>query len=238
MGYIQGSRSWDCFGAPKMILPRISESSVQVSAKWMWAPAAVRRVMHWATFSTCQYNSEMHYWKGLFLQQQWLMICSMFFPTKDSSSYKDVSKRVRNQFQIYISDWNHIFPFETFWVSMMHVALYSMRQFDITNPKLTRARTCLLVLLVTALGGVWTLEQPSGSLLEFYPAWREVMCNIFRCGGEYAAMYLDQWCNASICFYSTENNDHYSKQGKSQCQIRVILDWNQYTIFPWALGFK
>ena len=65
-----------------------------------------------------------------------------------------------------------------------------------------RARTCLLVLLVTALDGVWTLEQPSGSLLEFYPAWREVMCNIFRCGGEYAAMYLDQWCNAIIFFYS------------------------------------
>ena len=29
-------------------------------------------------------------------------------------------------------------------------------------------RTSLLVLLVTALGGVWTVEQPSGSLLEFY----------------------------------------------------------------------
>ena len=102
MGYIQGSRSWDCFGAPKTILPRISESSVQVSAKWMWAPAAVRRVMHWATFSTRQYNLEMHYWKGRFLQQQWLMICSTFFPTKDSSSYKNVSKRVRNQFQMNI----------------------------------------------------------------------------------------------------------------------------------------
>ena len=49
------------------------------------------------------------------------------------------------------------------------------------------ARTGLLVLLATALGGVWTLEQPEGSLLKFYPSWREVMNNVFRCGGEYAA---------------------------------------------------
>ncbi|CAK8985373.1 unnamed protein product [Durusdinium trenchii] len=43
-------------------------------------------------------------------------------------------------------------------------------------------RTCALVLLVTALGGAWSVEQPSGSLLEFYPVWREVIQHIFSCG--------------------------------------------------------
>jgi hypothetical protein len=48
-----------------------------------------------------------------------------------------------------------------------------------------------MVLLITAMDGVWTVEQPSGSLLEFYPAWREVVNSIFRCGGDYAAFRLN-----------------------------------------------
>lgn len=51
-------------------------------------------------------------------------------------------------------------------------------------------RTGLLVLLATARGGAWTVEQPSGSLLEFYPAWRDVMNNVFRIGGPYAVLTL------------------------------------------------
>lgn len=66
-------------------------------------------------------------------------------------------------------------------------------------------RTSLLVLLACALGGAFTLEQPSGSLLEFYPAWREVMMNICRVGGNYAVLGLNlhqrlisadmRWCH-------------------------------------------
>ena len=52
-------------------------------------------------------------------------------------------------------------------------------------------RTALLILLITALDGVWSLEQPSGSLLEFHPAWREVVNSIFRTGGDFAAFCLD-----------------------------------------------
>lgn len=54
----------------------------------------------------------------------------------------------------------------------------------------TARRTCLLLLLCTALGGVWILEQPSGSLLPFYPAFREVMQSIFETGGIQAVRAL------------------------------------------------
>ena len=49
-----------------------------------------------------------------------------------------------------------------------------------------RCRTCCLILLATCLGGAWSLEQPSGSLWEFYPAWRQTIRNIFDCGGPFA----------------------------------------------------
>ena len=51
-------------------------------------------------------------------------------------------------------------------------------------------RTCALIILVTALGGVWTLEQPSGSVLEYYPTFRWIMANIFTCGGNHAVSCL------------------------------------------------
>ncbi|CAK9101508.1 Uncharacterized protein SCF082_LOCUS47470 [Durusdinium trenchii] len=54
-------------------------------------------------------------------------------------------------------------------------------------------RTCLLLLLCTALGGVWILEQPSGSLLPFYPAFREVMQSIFETGGIQAVQEVRWW---------------------------------------------
>ena len=53
------------------------------------------------------------------------------------------------------------------------------------------ARTCTLVLLCTALGGAWSLEQPSGSLLEFYPTWRFIMNMVCNSGGPQAVISLD-----------------------------------------------
>ena len=44
-------------------------------------------------------------------------------------------------------------------------------------------RSCTMVALVTALGGLWSLEQPSGSVLEYYPTWRHLMAKIFENGG-------------------------------------------------------
>ena len=54
------------------------------------------------------------------------------------------------------------------------------------------SRTVLLILLVTILGGTWALEQPSGSLLEFYPAFRHMLAAIFKWGGDCAVGVLDQ----------------------------------------------
>ena len=50
----------------------------------------------------------------------------------------------------------------------------------------TDARSILLIYLCTALGGVWSLEQPSGALTEFYPAFREMLTNMFENGGPMA----------------------------------------------------
>ena len=53
-------------------------------------------------------------------------------------------------------------------------------------PTPSSARTCLLISLCTCLGGVWSIEQPSGSLAEYYPAFMETIQNIFTCGGPHA----------------------------------------------------
>ena len=39
----------------------------------------------------------------------------------------------------------------------------------------SQPRMSLLLLVVTALDGVWSVEQPSGSFLEYYPRFRSVM---------------------------------------------------------------
>ena len=48
-------------------------------------------------------------------------------------------------------------------------------------------RTVLLVMLATSLDVVWSLEQPSGSVLEFYPAWRSFLVKMCDICGPYAA---------------------------------------------------
>lgn len=40
-------------------------------------------------------------------------------------------------------------------------------------------RTCLLLLLVTALGGAWLLEQPENSVLEFFPPFQTLLQMMF-----------------------------------------------------------
>ena len=45
------------------------------------------------------------------------------------------------------------------------------------------ARTLLLLLLVTSLGGTWGLEQPNSSCLSFFPTFRDVMTTMFEAFG-------------------------------------------------------
>ena len=61
------------------------------------------------------------------------------------------------------------------------------------------ARTVCLILLTTALGGVWTLEQPNGSLLEYYPVFRMMMRSIYECGGPNAVPNL-LWMDHVLIF--------------------------------------
>ena len=51
-------------------------------------------------------------------------------------------------------------------------------------------RTCTLIFLCCSLGGVWSLEQPSGSLLEFYPTWRFTLNAICKCLGHHSVRVL------------------------------------------------
>ena len=51
-------------------------------------------------------------------------------------------------------------------------------------------RTTLLIILASCLGLCWTLEQPAGSTLEFYPVWRSMLQQMFQLGGPYCALGL------------------------------------------------
>ena len=48
----------------------------------------------------------------------------------------------------------------------------------------------MLILLCTAMNCSWTIEQPSGSTLEYYPCFRAMMRSLFTAGGPYAAQPL------------------------------------------------
>ena len=54
----------------------------------------------------------------------------------------------------------------------------------------TLLRSCLLILVATCMGAVWTLEQPSGSVLLFYPAFRYMMISLQQVGGPHAVHAL------------------------------------------------
>ena len=66
-----------------------------------------------------------------------------------------------------------------------------------------------MILLATALGGVWSLEQPSGSLAEYYPSFREMLRNIFDIGGPTAVwvpmLSIELYCRLALfmCTIST-----------------------------------
>lgn len=52
------------------------------------------------------------------------------------------------------------------------------------------SRTTLMCALVTCLGGVWSVEQPSGSILNYYPAWRALVQGVCNTGGPYSVSCL------------------------------------------------
>ena len=96
-----------------------------------------------------------------------------------------LSNKLLERSRVYQQEVAFIFPVVFLGTSWRN------RHFDGLKPTLSKTngplcntfRTCCLVLLATALGAAWTLEQPDGSVLEFYPAWRTVMQSIFAIAG-------------------------------------------------------
>ena len=82
-----------------------------------------------------------------------------------------------------------------------------------THPSLAQPwrRSSLMVALTACLGGLWTVEQPGGSLLEFYPSWREIMSRLFEHGGANCVtplfwlkrIYVGNGFDLQLCFYVT-----------------------------------
>ncbi|CAL1136900.1 unnamed protein product [Cladocopium goreaui] len=64
---------------------------------------------------------------------------------------------------------------------------------SVSQSNMLGERTCLLILLCTALGGVWTVEQPQGSVYEFLPAFRAMLRSIFASGGIRAVVKVSWW---------------------------------------------
>ncbi|CAK9098892.1 unnamed protein product [Durusdinium trenchii] len=78
-------------------------------------------------------------------------------------------------------------------------------------------RTAALVLLCTALGGAWSVEQPGGSLMEYFPTWRKVIHHIFQCGGNTAVTIVHWWMG----HYSARTaKRHYAYS--NSCTVRKI----------------
>ena len=51
-------------------------------------------------------------------------------------------------------------------------------------------RVCLLLMLVTALGGCWVVEQPDLSVLEFFPPFQSLCSALFEANGGSAATHF------------------------------------------------
>ena len=83
---------------------------------------------------------------------------------------------------------------------------YSFPGFGKSHLVIEMHRTGALVLLSTALGGVWSVEQPGGSLMEYFPTWRQVVQNIFSIGGPYAV--------SSLISLSQVSADHWWISGR------------------------
>lgn len=57
-------------------------------------------------------------------------------------------------------------------------------------------RICLLLMLTSCLDGAWVLEQPNGSLLEFYPTFRWVITRLIEASGIQLVARISWWMSA------------------------------------------
>ena len=75
----------------------------------------------------------------------------------------------------------------------------SSKQHSLSGNVLVNGRMCALLLLTTCLGGAWTVEQPLGSVLEFYTTFRRVVKSIYDAAGPFAvSAFPIQWYVCSL----------------------------------------
>ena len=54
--------------------------------------------------------------------------------------------------------------------------------------RILKFRTVFLLLLTTALGGCWALEQPNGSCLQYFPPFRDLMAMMYNANKQLSAV--------------------------------------------------
>ena len=96
---------------------------------------------------------------------------------------------------------------------------------QVTNGPVNRGamrRTVLMISLITCLGGLWTVEQPGGSILEFYPSWREIMQRIFASGGPSSVASTNDYYRCDVKPGSKTNKNKVSTVDKFIVFARVL----------------
>ena len=66
--------------------------------------------------------------------------------------------------------------------------------------QLQQIRTVLLLMLTTALGGTWVLEQPENSVLDFFPPFLTLLRNMFLANLTKNAVTSLNWLDGPVKF--------------------------------------
>lgn len=100
-------------------------------------------------------------------------------------------------------EWCHGVIFQLFWLIAFSVdkryPRYLLVLFPPPELALVVGRISLIIILASALGAAWVVEQPSGSMLEFYPTFRRAITRLMAtCGIQAAKCSVWSTCSTSI----------------------------------------
>ncbi|CAK8994219.1 unnamed protein product [Durusdinium trenchii] len=88
-------------------------------------------------------------------------------------------------------------------------------------------RTIHLLLLVTALGGVWGLEQPNSSCLGFYPAFREFLTVIMESHGSSAVTRVAWWMGHYLAPTPKRHFAYSNSMAMNKLDKGVLSGWKK-----------
>ena len=86
-----------------------------------------------------------------------------------------------------------------------------------------------MILLATCLGGAWTLEQPRGSCLNFYPTFRYMLGRVFASGGPYA---VSRTCTCSCALHTVSMRCEVVDGTLSRSHPQAPLDVREQPMHP------